>query len=97
MLFCIFRADRKSKVISAPTNFSHVAHMGPDMGMQALIELPKVNLPTYFNLIKTWFYNIVSLIPIYTCIYVLLQFHEMFICTCKYTSMISQICCKLSN
>ena len=38
-------ADRKSKVISAPTNFSHVAHMGPDMGLQALIELPKAPAP----------------------------------------------------
>ncbi|CAC5362233.1 CDC42BP [Mytilus coruscus] len=34
-------ADRRSRIISGPTNFSHVAHMGPDLGLQALIELPK--------------------------------------------------------
>lgn len=34
------RAERKSRVISAPTNFSHVAHMGPDQGLQVLIDLP---------------------------------------------------------
>ncbi|ELU12542.1 hypothetical protein CAPTEDRAFT_156898 [Capitella teleta] len=34
------RAERKSRIISAPTNFSHVAHMGPDQGMQVLIDLP---------------------------------------------------------
>jgi len=34
--------ERKSRIISAPTNFSHVAHMGPDQGLQVLIDLPTV-------------------------------------------------------
>ncbi|KAL5008245.1 hypothetical protein ScPMuIL_013826 [Solemya velum] len=33
----------RSRIISGPTNFSHIAHMGPDQGMQVLIDLPKVN------------------------------------------------------
>jgi serine/threonine-protein kinase MRCK len=35
------RKERTSRIISAPTNFSHVAHMGPDQGMQVLIDLPQ--------------------------------------------------------
>ncbi|KAK7481172.1 hypothetical protein BaRGS_00027605 [Batillaria attramentaria] len=35
------RSDRRSKIISPPSNFSHIAHMGPDQGMQVLIDLPK--------------------------------------------------------
>lgn len=38
------RSDRRSKIISGPINFSHVAHMGPDQGMQALIDLPRVRM-----------------------------------------------------
>ncbi|PVD25745.1 hypothetical protein C0Q70_13405 [Pomacea canaliculata] len=34
-------SDRRSRIISAPSNFSHIAHMGPDQGMQVLIDLPK--------------------------------------------------------
>ncbi|KAK7103526.1 hypothetical protein V1264_018406 [Littorina saxatilis] len=34
-------SDRRSRVISSPSNFSHIAHMGPDQGMQVLIDLPK--------------------------------------------------------
>ncbi|XP_017876835.1 serine/threonine-protein kinase Genghis Khan isoform X1 [Ceratina calcarata] len=34
--------DRRSKMISAPTNFNHVSHMGPDNGIQIqrLLDLP---------------------------------------------------------
>ena len=39
-VFVSFRADRKSKAISAPINFSHIAHIGPGDGMQALMDLP---------------------------------------------------------
>ena len=38
--FYISRNDRR-KVISSPTNFSHIAHIGPD---QVLIDLPKVSV-----------------------------------------------------
>ena len=33
--------DRRSKLISGPSNFSHVEHMGPHQGMQVLIDLPQ--------------------------------------------------------
>ncbi|XP_041950890.1 serine/threonine-protein kinase MRCK beta isoform X1 [Alosa sapidissima] len=32
--------ELRSKMISNPTNFNHVAHMGPGDGMQALMDLP---------------------------------------------------------
>ncbi|CAI9734870.1 serine serine/threonine-protein kinase MRCK alpha-like isoform X1 [Octopus vulgaris] len=32
--------ERRSRIISPPINFSHIAHLGPDQGMQALIGLP---------------------------------------------------------
>ncbi|XP_059369022.1 serine/threonine-protein kinase MRCK beta isoform X2 [Carassius carassius] len=34
--------EMRSKLISNPTNFNHVAHMGPGDGMQVLINLPLV-------------------------------------------------------
>ncbi|BFZ07324.1 hypothetical protein BsWGS_10363 [Bradybaena similaris] len=34
-------SDRRSRVISPPSNFSHIAHIGPDQGYQVLIDLPK--------------------------------------------------------
>ncbi|KAL8615675.1 hypothetical protein ACOMHN_034825 [Nucella lapillus] len=42
-VFCVLvlRGDRRSRIISPPSNFSHIAHMGPDQGMQVLIDLPK--------------------------------------------------------
>lgn len=41
MLF-IIRTDRRSKMISAPTNFNHISHMGPGDGIQnqRLLDLP---------------------------------------------------------
>lgn len=38
--FC--RPDRRSKMISAPTNFNHISHMGPGDGIQIqrLLDLP---------------------------------------------------------
>uniref|UniRef100_A0A8B9PSM8 Serine/threonine-protein kinase MRCK beta n=1 Tax=Apteryx owenii TaxID=8824 RepID=A0A8B9PSM8_APTOW len=35
--------ELRSKMISNPTNFNHVAHMGPGDGMQVLMDLPLVN------------------------------------------------------
>ncbi|KAK2586007.1 hypothetical protein KPH14_010577 [Odynerus spinipes] len=32
--------DRRSKMISAPTNFNHISHMGPGNGIQRLLDLP---------------------------------------------------------
>lgn len=38
--------EMRSKLISNPTNFNHVAHMGPGDGMQVLMDLPLViNIP----------------------------------------------------
>lgn len=34
--------ELRSKMISNPTNFNHVAHMGPGDGMQVLMDLPLV-------------------------------------------------------
>lgn len=36
------RTDRRSKMISAPTNFNHISHMGPGDGIQIqrLLDLP---------------------------------------------------------
>lgn len=38
--------ELRSRMISKPTNFNHVAHMGPGDGMQALMDLPVVNTPS---------------------------------------------------
>lgn len=37
-----YRSERKSKLISGPSNFNHISHMGPGDGiqMQRLLELP---------------------------------------------------------
>lgn len=37
--------ELRSKMISNPTNFNHVAHMGPGDGMQALMDLPLSAVP----------------------------------------------------
>uniref|UniRef100_A0A673FN19 non-specific serine/threonine protein kinase n=1 Tax=Sinocyclocheilus rhinocerous TaxID=307959 RepID=A0A673FN19_9TELE len=39
--------EMRSKLISNPTNFNHVAHMGPGDGMQVLMDLPLV-IPVFF-------------------------------------------------
>lgn len=45
LFVCCSRAlERKSLLISGPTNLVHVAHVGPDEGKKALIELPVVRL-----------------------------------------------------
>ncbi|TFK15915.1 Serine/threonine-protein kinase MRCK beta [Platysternon megacephalum] len=38
--------ELRSKMISNPTNFNHVAHMGPGDGMQVLMDLPLCVLPS---------------------------------------------------
>ena len=40
-ILCVDSNDRRSKLISGPSNFSHVEHMGPHQGMQVLIDLPQ--------------------------------------------------------
>ena len=35
-------ADARSKLISAPTNFNHISHMGPGDGFQIIKDLPTV-------------------------------------------------------
>lgn len=41
-IYFIHRTDRRSKLISAPTNFNHISHMGPGEGIQKqrLLDLP---------------------------------------------------------
>lgn len=40
-IFFLRNTDRRSKLISAPTNFNHISHMGPGDGIknQKLIDL----------------------------------------------------------
>nr|XP_009292897.1 serine/threonine-protein kinase MRCK beta isoform X3 [Danio rerio] len=38
--------EMRSKLISHPTNFNHVAHMGPGDGMQVLMDLPLSVMPS---------------------------------------------------
>lgn len=38
--------ELRSKMISNPTNFNHVAHMGPGDGMQVLMDLPLTVMPS---------------------------------------------------
>ncbi|XP_074540833.1 serine/threonine-protein kinase MRCK beta isoform X6 [Halichoeres trimaculatus] len=38
--------ELRSKMISNPTNFNHVAHMGPGDGMQVLMDLPLSVIPS---------------------------------------------------
>ncbi|XP_004698843.2 LOW QUALITY PROTEIN: serine/threonine-protein kinase MRCK beta [Echinops telfairi] len=38
--------ELRSKMISNPTNFNHVAHMGPGDGLQVLMDLPLSSLPS---------------------------------------------------
>ncbi|XP_078130739.1 serine/threonine-protein kinase MRCK beta isoform X3 [Sander vitreus] len=38
--------ELRSKMISNPTNFNHVAHMGPGDGMQVLMDLPLSVMPS---------------------------------------------------
>lgn len=39
--------EMRNKLISNPTNFNHVAHMGPGDGIQILKDLPMVHLQTH--------------------------------------------------
>lgn len=36
--------EMRNKLISNPTNFNHVAHMGPGDGIQILKDLPMVHI-----------------------------------------------------
>lgn len=36
--------EMRNKLISNPTNFNHVAHMGPGDGIQILKDLPMVRM-----------------------------------------------------
>lgn len=41
--------EMRNKLISNPTNFNHVAHMGPGDGIQILKDLPMVPARTHTN------------------------------------------------
>uniref|UniRef100_A0A8C3KC55 Serine/threonine-protein kinase MRCK beta n=1 Tax=Calidris pygmaea TaxID=425635 RepID=A0A8C3KC55_9CHAR len=45
--------ELRSKMISNPTNFNHVAHMGPGDGMQVLMDLPLRRKPAFFPSLST--------------------------------------------
>ncbi|GFV57779.1 hypothetical protein TNCV_1565871 [Trichonephila clavipes] len=42
----VINVDRRSRLISGPTNFNHISHMGPGVGiqLQKLVDLPQVAL-----------------------------------------------------
>lgn len=42
LFFVCYRSERRSKLISGPSNFNHISHMGPGEGiqMQKLLDLP---------------------------------------------------------
>uniref|UniRef100_A0A3B4ARG1 CRIB domain-containing protein n=1 Tax=Periophthalmus magnuspinnatus TaxID=409849 RepID=A0A3B4ARG1_9GOBI len=43
LFMCMLRdPELRSKMISGPTNFNHISHMGPGDGMQILRDLPMV-------------------------------------------------------
>jgi len=46
-------ADLVSKLISGPSNFSHVQHMGPGDGLQILQDIPMVRLFVCLFLLKS--------------------------------------------
>lgn len=39
--------EMRNKLISNPTNFNHIAHMGPGDGIQILKDLPMVSTKVY--------------------------------------------------
>lgn len=39
--------EMRNKLISNPTNFNHIAHMGPGDGIQILKDLPMVSAEVY--------------------------------------------------
>lgn len=39
-------SDTRSKLISGPSNFNHISHMGPGDGLQILRDLPVVSITT---------------------------------------------------
>lgn len=48
-------ADIRSKLISAPTNFNHISHMGPGDGFQIIKDLPVVSRFTMISrLCQKW-------------------------------------------
>uniref|UniRef100_A0AAY4EIQ1 non-specific serine/threonine protein kinase n=1 Tax=Denticeps clupeoides TaxID=299321 RepID=A0AAY4EIQ1_9TELE len=54
--------ELRSKMISNPTNFNHVAHMGPGDGMQVLMDLPLHFKPTNKN---SPFFILIHLLKMY--------------------------------
>lgn len=44
--------EMRNKLISNPTNFNHVVHMGPGDGIQILKDLPMVRLEKNSTLLK---------------------------------------------
>ena len=50
-LFKYSNNDRRSKMISAPSNFNHISHMGPGDGiqMQRLLDLPQMEKSDQFG------------------------------------------------
>uniref|UniRef100_A0A671QW95 non-specific serine/threonine protein kinase n=1 Tax=Sinocyclocheilus anshuiensis TaxID=1608454 RepID=A0A671QW95_9TELE len=55
--------EMRSKLISNPTNFNHVAHMGPGDGMQVLMDLPLVIQATDLLIVSLSLFFFLSLQP----------------------------------
>lgn len=58
--------DRRSKMISAPTNFNHISHMGPGNGIQVNSNLNFVYIYMNFKFYKIYIYVCVC---VYVCVY----------------------------
>lgn len=46
--------EMRNKLISNPTNFNHIAHMGPGDGIQILKDLPMVSTGRLANIEKEY-------------------------------------------
>ena len=46
-------ADLVSRLISGPSNFSHVSHMGPGDGIQILKDIPNVSIFIAMNIAQS--------------------------------------------
>lgn len=72
-MFCFRNVDRRSRLISGPTNFNHISHMGPGVGiqLQKLVDLPQVSI--IFN---TAILSILHLTKLFLKFYFILQYKQ---------------------
>lgn len=77
-------ADARSKLISAPTNFNHISHMGPGDGFQIIKDLPTVSSLFWFKSQKK------KIFKSRTCLEVLVVVFNWWF----YSLMIKFVCCQ---